>query len=96
MILHDLLRAASSRLPPPHREIVILQRLELWERRLIVRFLAAWTGVGHQRARALIRESHAMLAAVLAGEDPRIRWPSRYDRKKNRFYATPPPGPESL
>jgi len=95
-ILHDRIEAAADQLPPPYREIVRLQRLELWERRRVARFLAAWTGVGPQRARTLIRRSHALLTAVLAGDDARVRWPSRYERKKHPWYATPPPNPIRL
>ena len=62
----------------PFREAMLWQMAEGWSRERTLRALQQWGGVGREEARRILRVAHGMLRLVLAGVDPRKRWPRRY------------------
>lgn len=83
--------ALLAALPPPFRQIAVLQFLEGWTRKEIARWLRRWRPIGWEEARRLITEGHRQIRSLggpsqgpcgrLAGLDP----------KENPWRTTPPP-----
>lgn len=93
-------------LPPPFREALCARLVEGWSRATTLRFLHLWWGVGSSGGLRILYQGRRMLRAVLAGVDPRMRWPRRYSqesivetypsREELRLGGGADPGPERL
>jgi len=93
-ILRDLKERAPAlldRLPPPYRQVAILQLIEGWSRREIIAWLQTWLPISESSCQRIFARTHEMLPFVVSGKDPQKRWPGRYSRKKNPWYLHPPP-----
>jgi RNA polymerase sigma factor (sigma-70 family) len=85
------LPALLWRLPPPCRQIALLQHAQGSSRAEVIAFLRGWRPVGTDEARRLIKLTHAMLRALGRDEDPSALWPQTSGRKKSPWLTTPPP-----
>ena len=95
VVLSDLWASAPTlfaRLPPPCREIATLQYERGWSRKDIVSWLLDWRDVGEEEARRMIKRSHALLRCLGRSREPDSLWPTGWNREKNRWLTTPPPG----
>jgi len=83
--------ARIEELPAPYRQSGQLQHIARWSRREIVAWLQSWRPVTEETCRRILRLTHAMLRSAGEGTDLRLRWPGRFDPRKNPWVATPPP-----
>jgi DNA-directed RNA polymerase specialized sigma24 family protein len=82
-----------GRLPSPWREVVVLRRLHGWSRSQTVAWLQRWREeLSATRMRRIVCEANLMLRSLWDGDAPELRWPQRYDPRRNQWLATPPRG----
>ena len=91
----EVLIAAARRLPPPYAHICVMRGIAGRTAPQIAAALRSWRPVGADQARKLQRAATRMLAAVLAGADPRREWPRRFS-EKSAWIGTPLPPLETL
>ncbi len=93
----ERIRAAAALLPPPYREVAILQGIEGKTREEIraalnrIRPATLRQPVSIETVRTYIKVMHEMMAVALAGLDPRNFWPGKYLRKDPWILPPPPP-----
>jgi DNA-directed RNA polymerase specialized sigma24 family protein len=83
--------ATLASLPPPYGFVLYLQSVEGKNHAEIHAALRVHRRVGRDRVDQMIREGHEMCRAFEGREDLRRKWPLRFERKKNPWFATPLP-----
>ena len=83
--------ALLASLPLPYGFVLYLQCVEGMSHAEIHIALRAYRRVGRDRIDQMIREGHEMCRASEDCEGLRKKWPSRYNPKKNPWFATPLP-----
>ncbi len=88
LILRDLRERAPAllaRLPPPCREVAILEFVYGWTRPELRQWLKETMSISESSCQRILTRTHEMLRFIASGGDPRTRWPSRFSERESNF-----------